>query len=212
VRFIRQCLWLVSLATATAFLLLTAVVGDFAVLVVCLPRLAHPLAGWVGWTLCLVGFPLTLILAAAAHEGGHLLAARVVGMRPLFARLGPVMVTLVGKGWRFGWDRRAEWVTGLAVCDLRGTNRGQRLLFIAGGPLMSLASATVAAVLALAAPSAVVACWSGLYAVHSALLGILCLLPIEERRLASDGLALWRVLTRGDQGRAVLERNVRAWS
>src|SRR5205807_2504035 len=85
-----------------------------------------------------VAFPCTLVLAAVAHEGGHLLAGRVVGLRPLLARVGPITFRRFGRGWRAGWDWKAGWLGGLAVCDLRGASRWRLLLFLAGGPLGGL--------------------------------------------------------------------------
>jgi hypothetical protein len=211
--FLGQCLWWGSLGIATTALLFALVIGEFTVLVVFLPRLTQA-AGGVGMAFYLLGLPLTFALAMVLHEAGHLLAGRLAGLRPLFARVGPLTFTRIGFGWgwKCGWDWKAGWLGGFAACNLSVASRWRRLLFIAGGPLSNLMLGASAAIMPLVVPQAMIACWSGLFAVHSILLGLMCLLPLKDRGLPSDGLGLWWMLTGGDKGRPVIELRSVTWT
>jgi hypothetical protein len=73
-------------------------------------------------------------------------------------------------------------------------------IFLLGGPLANLASGMTAAWLAAGDLPGLARLWLGLFAVHSIFIGTVNLLPLRERRLDSDGLALLRLLACGNSG------------
>ncbi|HEY8504322.1 MAG TPA: hypothetical protein VIL46_07045 [Gemmataceae bacterium] len=196
VRLLGRFLAWAALSLAVTLLGLGVVAGDFAVLILSAPRTG---AGAGSALVFLCGFCLgllaTLVLAVAAHEAGHLLGGRWVGLATRFAHVGPITITRERGGWRPGWDPRRPWI-GRAVCEPWPASRWRAALFVAAGPLANFAAAPVAALLALAWSPSLPGCWAGLFAVHSAFFGAVNLLPLKERSFPSDGLALWRLLTR----------------
>jgi hypothetical protein len=192
VRLFGQCLGWFMLSLAVTVLLLGAVVGDFAVLAL---ASSGPGAG-TGGLLGLVwgaGLFVTLVLAIAAHEAGHLLGGWTAGLSGRFAHVGPITCTRERGRWRLGWDWRQPWLGG-AVCEPPPKSRRQAVVFIAAGPLASFVGGLVAAALAIAPVPWPLRCWVGLFAVHSLLFGAVNLLPLRELSQASDGLALWLLL------------------
>jgi hypothetical protein len=192
-RFLRVCLWCFAMGFAACSVMSVTLAGHLVTLAVfASSREEGPRGAWaVAAYLC--GLVASGWLALAAHEGGHLLAARACGLSPSFARVGPVTFTRVGWEWQAGWTWRHSWFDGVALCRPPAACRWQSLLFIAGGPLGNLAVGIVALPLAVVGPSAVGRCWAALLAVNCAFYGLLSLLPLREA-LPSDGLAFWRAL------------------
>jgi hypothetical protein len=137
---------------------------------------------------------VTLVLAIAVHELGHLLGGRPVGLSPRFAHVGPITLARQGGRWPLGWDARQPWL-GRAVCDPQRTSRWRAAVFVGAGPLASLVAAAAAGLLAVASSPSLLGCWAGLFAVHSLSFGIVNLLPLRELSQPSDGLVLWPLLT-----------------
>lgn len=193
-RWFGRFLGWTALSLVVTGLMLGVLVGDCVVLILTVPLAkAGGLPGAVVLGAFCLGIPATL--AIAIHEAGHLLGGRLAGLTPLFASVGPVTFTRTELGWRLGWSRRLP-LYGFARCT-EPRDFWQAFTFALAGPLANFAASMIAAPLALAAAPSLVGCWLGLLAVHSAFLGICSLLPIIERAHPSDGLFLWRLLSRG---------------
>lgn len=81
-----------------------------------------------------------IYLALLAHELGHLLAGKLIGMRPFLLITGPLKVFATQKGLQIGLNRNLSLAGGLAACLPQKTDQLKRQLLIiaAGGPLSSL--------------------------------------------------------------------------
>jgi hypothetical protein len=192
-RFLCVYLRCVVVGVALLTILGAALLGHFVTLMVFVSSRDEGPSGVWAAAAYLGGLIAATWLALAAHEGGHLLAARLCGLAPWFARIGPVTLTRVGSQWQAGWTWRHNWLDGIALCFLPGTCRWKRLVVLAGGPLGNLAVGIVAGSLAVMHLSPVGRCWALLLAVNCLFFGLANLLPLQEK-LSSDGLAIWRVL------------------
>lgn len=199
-RMVGCCLRWVALSVAVTILALAATIGIFAMLVLTVPGVAREVGPAVGLSLFGLCLPVTFVLAAAAHEAGHILAGAFVGFRPQFAHVGPVTWTRGFGGWRLGWDWRRPWLGGRAICAFRMRSRWRMAVFLFGGPFANLALGLIAFALAAASLPALPRCCLGLFAIHSLLLGFANLLPLRERWFDSDGLALWRLFAAAKVG------------
>lgn len=207
-RSLGNCLRWFALSAAVTALALAATGGIFAMLVLTAPALTRELGTVAGLALFGACLPLMLVLAAGLHEAGHLLAGVCVGFRPRFAHVGPITWTRELGGWRFGWDWRRPWLGGRAVCTIRTTGRWRVVIFLLGGPFANLASGLAAVGLVVGGLPALPRCALGLFAIHSLLLGIANLLPLQERWLDSDGLAVWRLFGIARRGRIPPPRGI----
>jgi hypothetical protein len=183
------------LCLTAEFLLVAAWVGDSFVLVMSAPLVDSgraPPSLFLG-AFCL-GILVTFFLALMVHEAGHLLGGWLVGLTPQFASVGPFTFTHHLDGWRLGWDCRQPWFGGSALCVPEPANLEQEAVHIAAGPLANFVVLVIAAPLALASSPSLIGCWLGLFAVHSLYLGLVSLVPIRHRGLASDGLRLCQLL------------------
>lgn len=149
----------------------------------------------LGPTLALL--PLAWLLAVALHELGHALAGRLQGFRLYWLAVGPLMWRRQPTGrLRFAWNRSLNAAGGLAVSvppDDRRLRQRFRV-FVAGGPLGSLAWGGLAlglyALLPPAAQSAVPAAGLALSGGISLLLFVITIVPFQSRGFASDGMRL----------------------
>jgi hypothetical protein len=186
--------WL-ALGAAVALLMLGFTVGAFAVLVLTAPALGAEWGAAVGLSLICVGLPISLVLAVAAHELGHVFGGACAGLRPQFAHVGPITFTRWAGRWSLGWDRRQSWLGGRVVCARPPESRARMAVFLLAGPSANLVAGVAAAVwFADAGLPALPRCWAGLLAVQSLFLGVVNLVPLRVGRLDSDGLALCRLL------------------
>jgi hypothetical protein len=192
-RLSRWLGWL-ALSASLTFLLLVFAVTELALLIVSVPGLQRDFGLPLGLTLLGAGVVLSLVLAIAVHEVGHVVGARLAGLRPYLVQIGPVAFTRHGGRWRLGWGRCPRHLGGMVLCHIWGAGRAQLAVFLACGPLANLATGVVAIGLAVLPSVALVQSWSGQFAVVSFALGAVNLLPLRERPLDTDGLALWRIL------------------
>ncbi|MGH9001710.1 MAG: site-2 protease family protein [Acidimicrobiia bacterium] len=163
----------------------------FATAVVGAPFLLGLLSGNVGTAVGLALWPLAILpflyLLVAAHEAGHALTGRLVGL--------PVPLVSIGIGRRaFSFhlgrtrvDLHVIPMSGFAVVghtDARGL-RWRRALVVAAGPLVNLALAV----------AAIAYGWNGFLVQLNLLLFALSILPYKAQSpygpQRSDGLALW---------------------
>jgi hypothetical protein len=176
------------------FLLLVFTVAELMLIALSAPGLQRDFGLPLGLTLLATCAILSLACGIAVHEAGHLLGARLAGLRPFFVRVGPVAFTKLDRHWRLRWEPRQPWIGGLVLCHLRGAGRAQIALFLACGPLANLAAGALAVVLAVLPLGSLWQAWFGQFAVLSLFIGAANLLPLRERRFNSDGLGLWLLL------------------
>lgn len=147
-------------------------------------------------------FP-ALYVAVAVHELGHLLAGRIVGMKPGGLVIGGFSIVKSGRHHSVRFDYRRIMGGGMAMF-LTTKNRvgpNQFAWAVAGGPLASLAlTAVFGAVLLLHSDYS--GGWTNILFWVS-LLGMSSLIPASAGVNKSDGARLWELLRHPD--RAVLD-------
>lgn len=189
-------LGLLAVSAAVTALGLGLAVGMLVVLGATAPALGREYGTAFGLALFAAGVPVAYAVAVAVHEAGHLVAGEVVGLAPRFAHVGPVTFTRERGRWTTGWDWRQPWWGGRVACDRPARGRWRGAVFLLAGPAANLAAGLLAAPLVAAELPAWPRCWAGLFAAQSLFLAGVNLIPLADRRLDSDGLALWRLLTR----------------
>lgn len=154
-----------------------------------------PPGGFAGFVLALGVLVGVWFVTIAIHEGGHFVAARLVGMSVLRVQLGSLELIAGRSGWRMRWRRSAIRVGGfvIAVADHTRPWRPQMLPLMAGGIVANLLAAALFSSLAfvLTAPWSII-CVA--IAVINAGLGLVNAFPTRIA-LPSDGmqlLAWWR--------------------
>lgn len=157
-----------------------------------------------------LGYFLSVPIAVALHEGGHLLGGRLAGFRFVRVKVGPLTLTRTrrttrGKrGSRPGlrWSRTAwrhRW-GGMALCVPVGEGRLRErfALFCAAGPAASVAAAVLGTAVWAVLPG-----WWGLaaagFAAGNAMTAVGSLIPWQSATngLPTDGLQLWRLARPG---------------
>jgi hypothetical protein len=95
---------------------------------------------WAAPLFLVLGLPILLFLAVAAHEVGHLAAGRWAGFRAYLLLVGPVRLERVQDRWRLRFNPHLATWGGLAASapvDEVGL-RARMIRYVAGGPGMSL--------------------------------------------------------------------------
>ena len=174
-------------------------------------------AGQVDWPWPAVSVPLflaatllTLWPNIVLHEAGHALAGMARGLRPIAFGLGPLRWERGRSRWRFRRGGRIAGIAGFASLlpqGERGLSRRDQMTYLAGGPLMNLATAALAfALLPLAADApGLGACVLGA-GVSAAVLGMINLVPFHSQGWRSDGRGLLDLLRRTPE--AALQQQV----
>ena len=172
------------------------------------------LALWAGgetvfgqlWLFAAAILPLLLLLSAV-HEGGHLLAGRLVGFRVLACSVGPLRLQAHGPGGRGvrvelndEWGQ-AYWGAALSV-PVTWDNLGPRAAaMVAGGPLANLLLAGALGGLGRLAP---VGSLADLVLHLGAILSLIYffgnIVPFRSRGSRSDGAWIRLFLTHGPAG------------
>jgi hypothetical protein len=186
--------WL-TFGLAMTVLLLAAAAGDLILLFATAANLILDFGAFLGLTYFIFAVPVTFGLAVLIHELGHVVGGRWVGMVPFQVIVGPVTFRRVGNRWRAGWVRHQPWLGGRAICRNRPADRWRMALFLASGPAANFAAGLAAGFAAVLTVPSPVRAGLGLFAVHSLFFGAMNLLPFRERRLDSDGLALFGLLS-----------------
>ena len=153
---------------------------------------------------------VSLWVALAVHELGHVLGGRLGGLRFHLFVAGPLRVVAEGGGIRIGLNRNLALAGGaaLAVAQDARQLRQRFALAVAGGPVLSLVVGGAAGVAWLDTPyPPLVHLCLGVLGVLSAALGVVTLIPNSFGGLASDGTRLSRLIfsnARGERDAAVL--------
>jgi hypothetical protein len=149
---------------------------------------------------------LVLWAVISTHEGGHLLAATLVGFRGLLYVSGPLHVYRDDTGWRLRLNRNFALYGGIvSALPLTMDRLRQRLLMmVAGGPVASLLSGVIAwTLLASTAPASLSRALLGSYAFVSLAIGVITLIPARSIGYLTDGGQLVRLI----RGGAEVERD-----
>ena len=162
----------------------------------------------------LLAFIPLLFLVFALHELGHLLGGAAVRFRPYLFIVGPLKLERVhNRGWTMGLNRCAPVFGGLAagIPDTAEDLRRRVAVLIAAGPGANLFSGLVAlaALVVMRAPAGPRVTLAGGDAVVYLLLLTFCgmslftayvaLMPATAKGHSSDGLQLYRYLTKSEE-------------
>ena len=187
--------------------------GGAAVGILFLIRLPHfHLSGGEIALLLLAVIPLVFVVFGL-HELGHLLGGAAVRFRPYLYIVGPLKLERVhNRGWTVGLNRCAPLFGGLAAGIPTSVEDLQRriTILIASGPGANMLCGVlaVAALVAIRPPAGARVTLSGSDAVLYLLLLMFCtfslfvayvaLLPATSNGYSSDGLQIYRYLTKHD--------------
>lgn len=127
----------------------------------------------------LIALVIGAVLALCAHELGHILVARALGMTVKHVKLcsGRTIATwtMWGIRWSMGWLPIAAYTT--IPGAFRGRGAGQRAMVIAAGPLISAAIA-IGCTWLLQAGMADAHGWLAVFTLANAVLALLSLSPV----------------------------------
>jgi hypothetical protein len=157
----------------------------------------HHFAGLNGFLF----FP-ALYVTVAVHEMGHLLAGRIVGMRPGAIVIGGIVVFKSGQRWLFRFNYRRMFSGGLAkVLPQKGDFRPALFgWMIAGGPVASLTFTVLCGFVAIRYGRGVWG-WNDTLFWVALLTAVAPLVPVSSGLNKSDGARLWILMRRPEQAR-----------
>ncbi len=141
---------------------------------------------------------LVFTLEVCAHEGGHVLAGKLVSFRFVMVIIGPLEIRSTERGLRFRRAQESKLTAGaaLSVPTTWENLRVRTAMAVVGGPIGSLALGSVALALAFAANSSL----NGLFpavAFFSLTSGVFNLLPLKLGGASSDGARLLMLMRGG---------------
>jgi hypothetical protein len=138
-----------------------------------------------------------LLAVVAVHEAGHALAGHSCGFRIQRIRIGSLKFSRDRKHkWRVGFGIRRGGEVAVQLKTVPGKFvRVQCILFILGGPFANFLLPIVVWPLTLWSTAA--ANMAGVFALASAALGLINLIPFRTRFGASDGAKLFSLLVDG---------------
>src|ERR1700719_100428 len=145
----------------------------------------------------------TFYVTVTVHEIGHLLAGRIVGMRPGAVVIGGISIFKSGQRWLIRFDYRRMFSGGLAKVlpqksDFRPAAFGW---MVAGGPFASLVLTIVCALIEFRYGPGSLG-WTDTLLVIALLTTIGPLIPFSSGLNKSDGARLWTLMRRPDQCRS----------
>jgi Zn-dependent protease len=145
------------------------------------------LAPWQ-WPVVLVGSFYAIIIS---HELGHLIAGWLMGFELNLFHISPISLQRKPTGWKLVFNTKVQAVGYISMIPRSYERIHQRLRnFILGGPLGNLALNVICGIV-LSQPLAPV--WQRFFTLTaglSLLLGLLNLIPFEDKHLQSDGARL----------------------
>jgi Zn-dependent protease len=140
------------------------------------------------WPVVLVGSFYAVIIS---HELGHLIAGWLMGFELNLFHISPIRLQRKPTGWKLVFNTKAPAVGYVSMIPRSYERIHQRLrIFILGGPLGNFALNFICGIV-LSQPLAPV--WQRFFTVTaglSLLLGLLNLIPFEDKHLQSDGARL----------------------
>jgi Peptidase family M50 len=131
----------------------------------------------------------TLFVAVAVHEGGHLLAAYLMGLHIGGIAIGPFLLARSGRHWVWEFQRHRLGGYFKPLSSQAPIRRFQYVVMILGGPVSNLALAVVAGVWFARYGSGMWQ-WRGTLFWTSLFLGLLSSVPFSSGLLKSDGARL----------------------
>jgi peptidase M50-like protein len=157
----------------------------------------HYFAGFNGFL-----FLPALYVTIAVHEVGHLLAGRIVGMRPGAIVIGGIAVFKSGRRWLIRFDYRRMFSGGLAkVLPQKGDFRPAPFgWMIAGGPFASLVFTVVCGLVEFRYGRGTWG-WTDTLFWIALLTTVGPLVPVSIGLNKSDGARLWILMRRPDRAR-----------
>lgn len=155
-------------------------------------------AGALSWPwLIMIGVG-GLFLVLLAHELGHVIGGRLVGFRFRLLIVGPLKIDRVDERLRIGLNRSLALAGGLAAAspaDDRNLTR-RMLIYVAGGPAMSLLFGATALLLQPFTTGAP-AFGLSLVGLASLAIALVTLIPMRADGFASDGARILMLLRGG---------------
>jgi hypothetical protein len=143
---------------------------------------------------------LSAVACLTIHEAGHVAAALAVGFTFKKVRVGPLLVSRLGRGLKFSFQLRSR-LSGLTVVHVprKPKIRRRYLLYSFAGPFANfLTTLLVCLILTLSAssyPTAVIRVPLEFFAAYSLFVGATNLIPYLRRNgMFSDGGRLWGLL------------------
>lgn len=190
VKRLRRVLGLLTLA------LLGATVG-YAVAELLGPAAPDP---GVPLPLLLLALPVVVFGVLFIHECGHLLGGRVAGFRFVLLVVGPLELTRAGGGVRLALNKNPALYGGIAGSVPPGGRdlRRKMAVYVAGGPLASLALGITALLAASGLPGDG-AFPLGITGLVSLVIAVVTLLPTRLGGFVSDGARLLMLLRGGPE-------------
>jgi hypothetical protein len=188
--------WLVLSLTVAPLVLLTAAVTLVVLLAVCV-ALGQAYGPTLSLLLTAGGLAVSFAVGVGAHEAGHVLGGGMVGWAARFVRVGPVTWMRRDGGWRLGWRRRSNWLSGIVESAPGPPDAWRLVVFLLAGPAANFVVGAIALGVVVAPMPLLPRCAAELLALVSLGLGAWSLVPLRERGQASDGLNLWRLLRHG---------------
>jgi hypothetical protein len=156
------------------------------------PSLLHANLTWFG----------ALVLGVTFHELGHMVAGRIVGMKLLSFRIGPVQAALKGGKWQLLLPRSLQSVLAAGVSMIPANplsyDRRQAIVGAAGGTLANFFVGAFALVAMLTAKgSPYESYWDFLsqMAIINFAFFVVNLIPAQEAAAYSDGARIFQILT-----------------
>ncbi|MBX2915473.1 MAG: hypothetical protein KF856_09420 [Cyclobacteriaceae bacterium] len=172
-------------------------------------KAAQQIPGVVMATLVVLLIP-AFLLVIAIHEGGHALAGTRVAFDFRTYVVGPFLWDKQPDGWKFMWNKNINTSGGLVICIPTGThNLAKRfMIYVAGGPLASLALALVAGIVFMLLRGVgesvivqIITYFFSMLAFLSAAIFLITSLPLQAGGFSSDGARVLRLLRGGDKAR-----------
>ena len=187
-------IWIAFALVGVVCLLISAFV-ELAGLGLAAHLFTESLGGTMGLILLVAIAIATFVGALAVHEVGHLVMGWLVGMTPLMAQLGPMILHPVAGRWRLRWDSREPLIAARAFCTFHRIGRKRVILYALGGCLANLILFLAAApfVLVVPGPARPIVL---LLAAHSLVAALANPSPIHSFGLDTDGMMVVKLLVR----------------
>jgi hypothetical protein len=137
-----------------------------------------------------------LYLVIAAHEAGHLVAARLAGIETGGIAIGGFIVAKSGKNWVFRFEKRLLYGFFKPLTGTEDLHPARYAWMVEGGPFASLCLIVLCGWLSARFASGA---WQWIGTLFwTSLIGLISLIPISSALNKSDGMLLWMLLRHPD--------------